>query len=125
MDSAKPTPSSTERIVIDADLPNKDDIERFSKAAETGDAEYVEQFLTKWPQYICARDSNTWTALMRAAWFGQEAIVALLIARGAPEHDKDKWDRTAWFLAKHRRHMSIAHMLHGATKKDGTEKEMA
>ena len=122
MDSIEQIPSSAEPITVDTDLPNKDDIETFTKAAEIGDAAHVEQFLTKWPQYICARDSNSWTALMRAAWFGQVAIVALLIARGAPGYEKDKWNRTAWCLAKHRRHLSIAHMIQLATKKDSAAK---
>ncbi|HUQ94172.1 MAG TPA: ankyrin repeat domain-containing protein [Bryobacteraceae bacterium] len=87
-------------------------------AAGAGDVEGVELFLAKWPQDVNVKDSKTWTALMRAAWFGQKVVVAMLLERGADVRITDRWDRTARYLAGRRRHRSIATLLEKSLKKE-------
>jgi uncharacterized protein len=98
--------------------PAKYDIENFVMAAGTGDAAVVEMFLTKWPQSINARDSKTWTALMRAAWFGQESIAVLLLKQGAAAHETDRFNRTARYLAGQRGPRNISNLIQEAVKKE-------
>lgn len=55
---------------------------------------------------------------MHAAWCGQETVVALLLKCGAQVREKDRWNRTAWILARRKGHRGVVSLIEEEFRKD-------
>ncbi len=89
------------------------------KAAKAGDAGRVRAILDADPSLLHARDKDGSMPLHCAAWKGHEAVVALLLERGADvsiENENDHWGGTPLHAAAHANNKPIAELLirHGA-----------
>ncbi|KAK3276536.1 hypothetical protein CYMTET_15399 [Cymbomonas tetramitiformis] len=60
---------------------------------------------------IEARDANKWSCLHYAAWHGNAASVALLLARGARVSMKDRWSRLPLTWAVYNNHVDVVRQL--------------
>jgi cytohesin len=82
----------------------------FCSAAQRGDARKVQELLEGGADPNAA-DDNGWTALMRAAQWDREAVVASLLDRGADPRIKDTDGMTALVWATLHGHPAFAAIL--------------
>jgi len=85
----------------------------FHEAAKAGDLAFLEKSLAQ-GQTINAPDSQGYTALILAAYYGREKAVNLLLAKGADACAKDKRGNTAALGAIFKGHFAIARSLIGS-----------
>lgn len=78
--------------------------------AGTGDVERLEQLLDDGAD-VSAGDASGVTALMRAAYHGQQPMVRVLIEHGADPNAKDRGGLTALSMARHGGHQEIVEEL--------------
>jgi len=91
----------------------------FIKAAKLGDLEKAKLLLAGDASLIDSRDKDGSTALHCATWKGHQAMVALLLSKGADVNahsQNNHWGTTPLHAAAHANQAAIAEMLieHGA-----------
>jgi ankyrin repeat protein len=72
--------------------PSRQEIDAFVKAAETGDTAAVTAFLDKHISAIEQKNSDGYTALIKAAREGKKTVVELLLDKGAQVDGRDKYN---------------------------------
>ncbi len=78
---------------------------------EAGSVEDIREILEKYPTLVNARGRSNNTLLMRAAVFGREAVVRLLLEKGANPDLKNKTGFTALMAAALEHRVGIIGML--------------
>lgn len=70
-------------------------MEEFFNHIRKGESDKLDILLDRNPDWLNARDSRGSTPLILAAYYNQEAVVDLLLARGADVNEKDAAGNTA------------------------------
>jgi ankyrin repeat protein len=90
---------------------SQEEIDRFVAAAAAGHIGALPELVKRDPGIVNSKDSNDWTALMKAAVKGHKYTLSFLLGLGASVDEKDGEGMTALMYAAMRGHTRIAELL--------------
>src|SRR3972149_2327132 len=96
---------------FNAPQPSEEDIDGFMRGAFHGELDVVANFLKKYRSSIDVKDPDGDTALIKAAQWGYQEIVELLLGKGASVNVKDSYGETALMKAAEHGHIKTVESL--------------